>query len=573
MKTITNDYKNTIKQIGRELDSKVSYTLNGSSIELGVEELNSVSLHYEGNILKSVMKQLDIDSNTNIPIGTILTYQFGVKVNNAYEYINLGNFVVYSSEKQEDLNSYKIVCYDKLLYSMKDYVDMNIVYPITIRNYLNTICTYLGLTFKNASDTFPNYDKQIPNELYLDENGNTLEYTFRDVLDELAQVTASTICMSNDDKLELRYINDTSTTIDEEFLKDINVNFGEQYGPINTISFKRSADSDVVSKSIPANISDDDKIEISICDNQILNQNNRADYLDDILSELYGLTYYKNDFTSTGITFYELCDKFNITANSTTYPCIMLNDEINVTQGLEERIHTDLPDESVTDYNTASKDDRTVTRATLIVNKAVGEITATVQTVENLVEQINGEYVLTSDVTFQDDKTYYELSNNEYIEYTNYTVGDPIPANTIYEYNEESSLEKRVSQAEATLTSQGQRLNIVETNIDPTTGDILSVKRTNYELGQNGLIIDDGAGYKSVSNTTGQYYYDNENMVGKYTKDIAVHKDLALFGKYYYGIDEDLDVANFSKENAMFVGELYTDNNSEEGFGHFYNGG
>ena len=99
MKAHTNDFKNAIKQFGREIDSKITYTLNDAEIELGGEELNSVSVHYEGAILKSVMKQLDIDSNVEIPVGTILTYQFGLKIEDEYEYINYGNYIVYSTHK------------------------------------------------------------------------------------------------------------------------------------------------------------------------------------------------------------------------------------------------------------------------------------------------------------------------------------------------------------------------------------------------------------------------------------------------------------------------------------------
>jgi hypothetical protein len=112
MKAHTNDFKNEIKTLGRELDSKITYTENNVEIELGSEQLNSISLHYQGAILKSIMKQLDIDSNVDIPLNTILNAQFGIKVNGVYEYLNLGNFIVYKSEKQEDLNSSKITCYD-----------------------------------------------------------------------------------------------------------------------------------------------------------------------------------------------------------------------------------------------------------------------------------------------------------------------------------------------------------------------------------------------------------------------------------------------------------------------------
>lgn len=453
MKAISQNYKNAIKEMGREIDSKITYQLNGESVELGVEDLNSITPHYEGNILKSVMKQLDIDSNVNIPLGTILNYQFGLKVNGTYQYIDLGNYVVYSSEKQEDLKSYKIVCYDKMLYSMKDYEQMNITYPITIRNYIKAICTHLGLTFFNEDLTFANYDKNIPSELYLDANGNSLDYTFRDVLDELAQATASTICINENDELELRYITNTNEEIDEEFLKDINVNFGEVYGPINTISLKRSADSDVISLSIPENLADDLKNEISISDNQIMNGDNRADYLEDILDELYGLSYSINDFTSTGITFFELCDMYSIVVDNNSYNCIMFNDEIVVTQGLVENIHTDMPEESKTEYNRTTKDDRSRSRTNLMVDKVNQRITSEVAQISDIKGIVLGNYALTEDETFQANKTYYYLTNDgNYEEYTNYNVGDTIPANTIYELT--GSIVEKVDENNADLQEQ-----------------------------------------------------------------------------------------------------------------------
>ena len=206
MKLHTSDFKDSIKTFGRELNDKVTYTVNNEVIELGNEELNSASPHYEGAILKSVMKQLDIDSNVEIPIGTVLNYQIGVKIGSEYEYVDYGNYVVYSIEKQEDTYSYKIVCYDKMLYAMKDYDNTGITYPTTVRGLLEAICGKIDLTY--AEGQFANYDKEIPSELYLDSNGNSLGYTYRDVLDEIAQVSGGTICINNEDKVEVRYIHD-----------------------------------------------------------------------------------------------------------------------------------------------------------------------------------------------------------------------------------------------------------------------------------------------------------------------------------------------------------------------------
>lgn len=388
MKAHTSDFKNQIKTMGRELDSKITYTLNGVNVELGKEQLNSITPTYQGALLKSVMKELDIDSNVYIPVGTILNYQFGVKVNGEYEYLNFGNYIVYKAEKQEDTNGYKLICYDKMLYSMKKYDDIiknaNITYPITIRNYINKLATLIGLSFKNASSDFDNYSKEIKKELYYGQ-----DYTLRDVFDELAQVTASTICISDDDMLEIRYITDTNDTIDEEFLKDVNIKFGEKYGPINSIVLSRSAESDNVYLPDETSIAENGLCELKIIDNQIMNWEDRSDYLQDIFTRLNGTYYYLNDYSSTGICYYDLCDRYNVKIGDNTYSCVILNDEINITQGLEENIYTEMPEETQTDYTKADKTDRKINQTYLIVDKQNQEITSVVSTVNKQNEQIS----------------------------------------------------------------------------------------------------------------------------------------------------------------------------------------
>lgn len=392
MKTHTNAFKENIKSLGRELDSKISFELGGQTIELGSSQLNSITPHYEADILKSVMKQLDIDSNIEIPVGMEINYQFGLKVGNSYEYLDFGNYIVYSVEKQEDTKSYKIVAYDKMLYSMKDYEDLGVTYPVTIRDYITALCDKIGLTFANENDTFVNYDKEILNELYLDTEGNSLNYTYRDVLDELSGVTASIICINDDDELEIRYPSTTGDTIDEEYLKDINVNFGEKCGPINSVVFSRSEESDNIFMQDEGSIALNGLTEIKIKDNQILNYNNRYDFLEGVYNKLNGFEYYANDFSSTGITYLELGDKYNVLVDNNTYTCIMFNDEIQVTQGLVENIHTDIPEKSETDYKKADKTDRRINQTYLIVNKQEGDITALTSRTTALEDEVGNMY-------------------------------------------------------------------------------------------------------------------------------------------------------------------------------------
>lgn len=213
MKPHSAEFKEAIKQMGRELRGVITY--DNTTLE---EEIMSITPHYEANILKSVMKQLDLELSVDIPLETVINCQIGILVDEEYEMLNFGNYVVYSSEKQEDTNTYKIVCYDKLLYSMKQNEDLGVTYPISIKNYLTALANKIGVTV--ASGTFYNQDMQIPSELYAG-----LEYTYRDILDEIAQATGSIIALNVNDEIEVKYPTITGDTIDEEFLKDVNVDF------------------------------------------------------------------------------------------------------------------------------------------------------------------------------------------------------------------------------------------------------------------------------------------------------------------------------------------------------------
>lgn len=385
MKTHTSDYKQQIKLLGRQIDSKITYEINGVTQTLTSEQLNSVTPTFQGAILKSVMKELDVDSNVDIPLGTIVNYKFGVLVNGAYEYLNYGNYVVYSSKKQEDTSSYKIVCYDKMLCSMKQNEDLGVTYPISVRDYINALCTKIGLEFKNKNSEFANYDKVIDKELYVG-----LDYTYRDIFDELAQVTASTIYINEEDKVEIKYISDVAVdTIDEDYLKDCNINFGKKYGPINSIVLNRG-ESDNVYLRDEKSVSVNGLCEIKIKENQIMNWNDRSDYLPDILEKLNGLTYYLNDFVSTGITYYDVCDRYNVKIDEKVYSCVIFNDEIQITQGLIENIHTDMPEETETDYKKADKTDRRINSVSISVDKIQKEIDLLNQKVVNLSATVTG---------------------------------------------------------------------------------------------------------------------------------------------------------------------------------------
>lgn len=415
MKAHTIDFKNQLTELGRELRGVITY--NNTELE---EEIYSITPHYNADLLKSVMKQLDIELSVDIPLNTIINCQIGIKVNGQYEMLNYGNYVVYKSEKQEDTNTYKLTCYDKMLYSMKKNEDLGVEYPIKIKDYLIALGNKIGLSVANT--TFYNQDMKIPSELYLGQ-----DYTYRDILDEIAQATGSIICLNENDEIQVKYPTQTNDTIDEEFLKDVNVDFGQMYGAINTIVLSRSGESDNIyyPETLPEN-----PIEIKIKDNQIMNFNNRSDYLQGIYNALNGLYYYINDFTSTGILYYDVGDLYNVRIGENTYQCLMLNDEINVTTGIEEIVHTDLPEKTETDYSKADKTDMRINKTYLIVDKQNQKIESVVNSVTKQNDKISKITQTVDEVNskIQDiaDITTYGESDRAEVELTDVNESEPI---------------------------------------------------------------------------------------------------------------------------------------------------
>lgn len=198
MKKHTKEFKSSISTFGRELDSKI--TVLGTELILEKEDLFSITPITNSTLLKTIMKEVDFESKKQIGVGQEVNVKSGVKVNNEYEYIDYGNYSVYKSQYKAETDTYSHICYDKMLKTMIDYTPLDITYPINLREYITAIATKCGLEFADKNNTFANYNTSINEDHF--SNGN---YTFRDVLDYIAQLVGGWFCINNDDKLEIRY--------------------------------------------------------------------------------------------------------------------------------------------------------------------------------------------------------------------------------------------------------------------------------------------------------------------------------------------------------------------------------
>ena len=177
-------------------------------------------------------------------------------------------------------------------------------------------------------------------------------------------------------------------------------------GPINSIVLARASDSDRIYKKDQTSIDKNGLCELKISENQFMNFNDRVDYLQGLADKLFGVEYYLNDFVSTGIMYYDLLDMYNVEIFGKTYNCLMLNNEQDITQGLEENIHTDRPEKSETDYTKADKTDRKINQTNLIVDKQN-------QKIEGVISQIGDRSEKTTTITADIDGLNSKVSQIE----------------------------------------------------------------------------------------------------------------------------------------------------------------
>lgn len=407
MRIHTQGFKDEIKNFARQINGRIYYysnynlidesnnnILTEDNIQLISEQFNksgkteinneliySMDIIKNGQLLQSLMKEFDFNAKTDLKIGTVVNAQLGLLVNNDYEYLNYGDYIIYSKQYNADTETYSYVCYDMMLYSMIKYKPLNITYPTTIKDLISAIADKMGVGFANINDNFANYNQVVEKDLFVNQN-----VTYRDILDKLSEVTASNILINDNNELELGYPNETNDTINESYLKDVNVAFNETFGPINKVAI--TIDSISYVKQDDASIETNGLTQINITNNLLALNGDTDTICQAILNKLNGLYYSINDFTTTGVCYYDYLDLFNVEARSNTYKCLLLNNEIHITQGIQENIFTQKKENTETSTNNfevSTPDNKTVQ---FNINQQKGELESKVDK-DGVISSIN----------------------------------------------------------------------------------------------------------------------------------------------------------------------------------------
>lgn len=395
-------FKEAIKTYGKEITA--SFVCGG--VRYKDEQIISMNPHYEGSLLSTVMKCLDIELDTELLDNpgaiaglavageavagvvevtfqnTITSPMLGVKApgDADYSYTEFGTYIIKEVTKDEEQQSISLECYDLMLLSMIPY-DLSLDYSagITVKGLLDTICDRLG--WEKGYTTFYNSDVLIDEEKY------DASDTFRDALDEIAEVAGGMIGFVGS-ALQVIYPTSTGEVIDEENLKTLKI--GKKYGPINSVVLSRTPQEDNIFNKDADSIAEHGLTEIRIENNQLIDSH-REDFMAGICEALFGLSFELYELESFGIGYLNFGDIFALkTADGVEHSALMLCDDLKITQGLSEASKLEEPEVTNTDYSAASKTDKTLKRTILRVDKQQNQITALVSKTETLENSVTG---------------------------------------------------------------------------------------------------------------------------------------------------------------------------------------
>lgn len=380
-------FKEAINEYGKQITASFIY----SGVIYKDEQIISMNPHYEGSLLKTVMKCLDIELDTELleepsaivgiaiagkavtgvglatEINTIKSPRFGVKTDDTdYSYIEFGSYLIKDIKKDEEKQTISIECYDLMLKSMIPY-DLALDYTqgVTVKDFLDAICDRLGWT-KGYTD-FHN------SSVLIDEEKYDISDTFRDVLDDIAEVAGGMIGFVND-ALTVIYPTDSGEVIDEESLKSLTI--GKKYGPINSVVLSRTPQEDNIYRKDNDSIAQNGLTEIRIENNQIIDTH-REDFMDGVCDALMGLSFELYELESFGIGYLNFGEFFSIkTADGVEHKTLMLCDDLQINQGVKEECKLEEPEITNTDYSAASETDKTLRKTILRVDKQDNKITA-----------------------------------------------------------------------------------------------------------------------------------------------------------------------------------------------------
>ena len=328
---------------------------------------------FEGNLFKTIMKQIEITvKNAGELKDKNVNFQYGIYVNNDFEFIDLGDYYIKDVEDDKGKTELIVTGYDKMIHFMKTFKqsELQLTYPCTMLTLIQKMCEVCGVEL--YSTNFFNANLQVDEDYFTAQ-----ELTYRDVLEKVAESTETTIFIK-DNKLYLHKLADSPVEkLDTSYLKGLTVK--EKFGPVNALVLGRGDVEDNVEAKDDVSIAQNGRCEIRFDENEFV-EYKREQVIDAMFEQIKGLEYYAFEGSDVGVMWLEPCDLIEVEDNEeSTYETVYLKANITINTGISSDIEADIPEETNTEYKVTTKEEKKTLKVERLAKKNEGLIQDLIQ--------------------------------------------------------------------------------------------------------------------------------------------------------------------------------------------------
>ena len=328
---------------------------------------------FEGKLFKTIMKQIEITvKNAGELKDKNVNFQYGIYVNNDFEYIDLGDFYIKDVEDDKGKKELVVTGYDKMINFMKTFKqsELQLTYPCPMLALVQKMCEICGVEL--YSTDFFNADLQVDEDYFTAQ-----ELSYRDVLEKVAESTETTIFIK-DNKLYLHKLASSPVEkLDASYLTELTVK--EKFGPINALVLGRGDVEDNVEAKDDTSIAENGRCEIRFDENEFV-EYQREQVIDEMFEQIKGLEYYAFEGSDVGVIWLEPCDLIELEdTEGSIYKSIYLIANITINTGISSDIEADIPEETNTEYKVTTKEEKKTLKVERLAKKNEGLIQDLVQ--------------------------------------------------------------------------------------------------------------------------------------------------------------------------------------------------
>lgn len=395
--SVSNEFKNITKKIKQQ-----NIKLSICDGELTVKEIHMMPTHifnalpvwklrkqkviiakelkysFNGQLFKTIMKQVEITvKNANEIKDKDINFQYGLFINNKFEYIDLGNYFIKDVEDSKKKDEITVTGYDRMIRFMKTFKqsELQLTYPCKMLKLVQKMCEVCGVEL--YSTDFYNADLDVEEDFF-----TTQELTYRDVLEKVAQATLTTAFIE-DNKLNLYKVsNDAIEKIDKSYLTDLTIK--EKFGSANVLVLGRGDVEDNIEEPDEKSIEQNGRCEIRFDENEFI-EFQREKVIKGMFEQIKGLEYYSFEASDVGIMWLKPCACIELgDKEDSLYKSYYLKANITINTGISSDIEAELPEETNTEYKVTTKEEKKTLKVERLAKKNEGKIQDLVEeTTEN----------------------------------------------------------------------------------------------------------------------------------------------------------------------------------------------